>query len=63
MSYIIVLAVVILFYFLTKNYNANDYQHINVETKQTLKGDLREHEAGLLGFIDGKSCQSRWQSQ
>lgn len=58
MSYIIVLAVVILFYFLTKNYNANDYQHINVETKQTLKGDLREHEAGLLVSLMAKVAKA-----
>lgn len=64
MTYIIIGAVLVLFYFLTKNYNANDYQHIRVGTKQALKGDLREHEAGILVSLmakvakaDGRVCE------
>ena len=64
MTYVIIGAVLILFYFLTKNYNANDYQHIRLDTKQTLKGDLSEHEAGLLVALmakvakaDGRVCE------
>jgi len=37
-----------IFYMLTKGYKSSDYQHIKVDGKQTLKGDLLDHEAGLL---------------
>jgi len=63
-TYLIIGAVLVLFYFLTKNYNATEYQHIRLDTKQTLKGDLREHEAGLLVSLmakvakaDGRVCE------
>ncbi len=58
MTYMIVLAVIVLFYFLTKNYDTNAYQHINVDVKQTLKGDLREHEAGLLVALMAKVAKA-----
>lgn len=58
MSYLIAVAVIILFYFLTKNYNTNDYQHIRVNEKQTLKGELREHEAGLLVALMAKVAKA-----
>jgi len=58
MSYTIILIVILVFYFLTKNYNTNDYQHINIETKQTLKGDLKEHEAGLLVALMAKVAKA-----
>ena len=59
MSYAVILAVVLLFYFLTKNYNANDYaQKIHVEEKQVLQGDLVEHEAGLLVALMAKVAKA-----
>ncbi len=59
MTYLIVLAVIVLFYFLTKNYNADDYaQKIHVNEKQTLQGDLREHEAGLLVALMAKVAKA-----
>lgn len=59
MTYMIVLAVIVLFYFLTKNYNADDYaQKIHVNEKQTLQGDLREHEAGLLVALMAKVAKA-----
>ena len=65
MSYLIIIAViVIVFYFLTKSYNAQDYQHIRLDSKQTLNGSLEEHEAGLLVALmakvakaDGRVCE------
>jgi len=57
-TYIIIGAVLVLFYVLTKNYNASDYQHIRLDTKQTLKGDLKEHEAGLLVSLMGKVAKA-----
>ncbi len=60
----IILIVVILFYMLTRGYKTTDYQHIHVNKKQRLKGDLAEHEAGLLVSLmakvakaDGKVCE------
>ena len=58
MTYLIIGAVLVLFYVLTKNYNASDYQHIRLDTKQTLKGDLKEHEAGLLVSLMGKVAKA-----
>jgi len=49
---------------LTKGYKTADYQHIHVNKKQKLRGDLAEHEAGLLVALmakvakaDGKVCE------
>ena len=65
MTYVVIAVVIIIFYFLTKNYKADDYaQHIHLDAKQTLQGDLREHEAGLLVSLmakvakaDGRVCE------
>ena len=38
----------IVFYMLNKGYKSSDYQHIKVDGKQEFKGDLNDHEAGLL---------------
>jgi len=49
---------------LTKGYKTADYQHIHINKKQKLRGDLAEHEAGLLVALmakvakaDGKVCE------
>ena len=64
MTYIIIAVVIVVFYLLTKNYQTEAYQHINVDVKQTLRGDLAEHEAGLLVALmakvakaDGRVCE------
>ncbi|MBE0491946.1 MAG: TerB family tellurite resistance protein [Sulfurospirillum sp.] len=64
MSFLLLLGVVFVFYLLTKNYKTSDYQHIRRNVKQQLRGDLREHEAGLLVSLmakvakaDGKVCE------
>lgn len=64
MTYIIIGVVLVLFYFLTKNYQTEAYQHIKVDTKQKLQGALEDHEAGLLVALmakvakaDGKVCE------
>ncbi|PIF03708.1 MAG: molecular chaperone DjlA [Arcobacter sp.] len=38
----------IIFYMINKDYKSSDYQHIKVDGKQEFKGDLNDHEAGLL---------------
>ena len=64
MTYVIIAVVILVFYLLTKSYKTEAYQHINVDEKQTLKGDLRDHEAGLLVSLmakvakaDGRVCE------
>jgi DnaJ like chaperone protein len=64
MELLIFVAVVAVFYFLNRNYDGNDYQHIKVNVRQQLKGDLAEHEAGLLiammakvAKADGNVCE------
>jgi len=63
-TYIIIGAVLVLFYFLTKNYKSDAYQHLKVDAKQKLEGLLEEHEAGLLVALmakvakaDGQVCE------
>ncbi|WP_333805357.1 DnaJ domain-containing protein [Sulfurospirillum sp.] len=58
MTYVIIAVVIVVFYLLTKNYQTEAYQHINVDIKQTLRGDLREHEAGLLVALMAKVAKA-----
>ena len=64
MEIIIFIVVVIIFILLNKDYHKQDFRHIQVNIKQTLKGDLAEHEAGLLIALmakvakaDGNVCE------
>ena len=45
---LILIIVGVVFYMLNKGYKSSDYQNIKVDGKQALKGDLIDHEAGLL---------------
>ena len=58
MEIIVFIAVVVIFYLLNKDYNASDYQHINVNVKQELKGNLIDHEAGLLIALMAKVAKA-----
>ena len=51
MTYVIVFVVIIVFYWLTKNYNSHEYQHIQLEKKHRPSGTLAEHETGLLAAL------------
>ena len=64
MSWTVLFIVGFLFYMLTRGYKTEDYQNININIKQRLRGDLAEHEAGLLVALmakvakaDGKVCE------
>lgn len=57
-SLLLLIVVIGIFYLLTKNYKASDYQHIKLNTKQKLKGNLREHEAGLLVALMAKVAKA-----
>ena len=58
MQYVVIVVIIVIFYLLTKNYKTSDYQHINVNEKQALKGDLREHESGLLVALMAKVAKA-----
>jgi len=45
---LVLIAVAVVFYLLNRGYKSSDYQYIKVEGKQPLKGNLEDHEAGLL---------------
>ena len=64
MEIIIFIAVVAIFIMLNKDYNSQSFNHIKVNVKQDLKGDLKDHEAGLLIALmakvakaDGQICE------
>ena len=49
MTELLILVIVgVVFYMLNRGYKSSDYQHIKVDGKQAFKGDLNNHEAGLL---------------
>jgi len=49
MTELLILVIVgIVFYMINRGYKSSDYQHIQVDGKQEFKGDLNDHEAGLL---------------
>jgi len=60
----LILIVGFLFYLLTRGYKTEDYHNIHVNKKQRLRGNLEDHEAGLLVALmakvakaDGKVCE------
>ena len=65
MSELLIFVIVgIVFYILNRGYKSSDYQHIKVDGKQDFKGDLNDHEAGLLVAMlakvakaDGNVCE------
>ncbi|WP_458699490.1 TerB family tellurite resistance protein [Sulfurospirillum sp. 1307] len=58
MSYIIIVIVIVLFYLLTKGYKTEDFNHIHVDKVQSLKGSLKDHEAGLLVALMAKVAKA-----
>ncbi len=53
-----------LFYMLNRGYKAEDYMHIKINKKQTLQGNLEDHEGGILIALmakvakaDGQVCE------
>ena len=58
LSWIVFFMVIFLFYMLTKGYKTADYQNIKVGKKQILRGDLAEHEAGLLVALMAKVAKA-----
>ena len=64
MEILIFVAVVAIFIMLNKDYNKQSFNHIKINTKQDLQGNLADHEAGLLIALmakvakaDGQVCE------
>jgi DnaJ like chaperone protein len=56
---LLILALVgFVFYMLNRGYKSSDFQHIKVDGKQTLKGNLENHEAGLLVAMMAKVAKA-----
>ena len=58
------LSILVVLFFIAKNYKHEDYLNIQIDTKQKLQGNLEDHEAGLLVALmakvakaDGKICE------
>lgn len=58
MEIIILIAVVAIFIFLNKDYNSQNFNHIKINVKQDLKGNLEDHEAGLLIALMAKVAKA-----
>jgi len=64
MKLLVLFLVGFIFYMLNRNYKAEDFKNINIDTKQNFDGDIAQHEAGLLVSLmakvakaDGKVCE------
>jgi DnaJ like chaperone protein len=58
MEWLLLILVGLVFFFINKDYNPKDYQHIKPNFKQKLKGDIKEHEAGLLVALLAKVAKA-----
>ena len=57
-AFLLVVVLVVILYFINKDYNTNDYLNINLDKKQRLQGDLADHEAGILVAFLAKVAKS-----
>ena len=64
MEILVILVVITILYFIGRNYKTEEFQNINLKTKDRFEGDLQNHEAGLLVALmakvakaDGKVCE------
>ena len=64
MEILVILVVIAILYFIGRNYKTEEFQNINLKTKDRFEGDLQNHEAGLLVALmakvakaDGKVCE------
>ncbi len=56
---LLILAIVgIVFFLLNRGYKSSDFQYIKVDGKQSLKGKLEDHEAGLLVAMMAKVAKA-----
>jgi DnaJ like chaperone protein len=64
MEVIVILVVIVILFFIGKNYKTEEFKNINLKRKDKFEGDLLNHEAGLLVALmakvakaDGKICE------
>lgn len=64
MKWLVLLIIGIIIFFISKNYKTHEYTNIKLNKKENFKGDLHNHEAGLLIALmakvskaDGKVCE------
>ncbi len=64
MELIVLAVVIIILFFIGKNYKTEEFKNINLKRKERFDGDLLNHEAGLLVALmakvakaDGKVCE------
>ncbi len=64
MEIVVLLIVIVILFFIGKNYKTEEFKNINLKAKDRFNGDLLYHEAGLLVALmakvskaDGKVCE------
>lgn len=64
MELIVLAVVIVILFFIGKNYKTEEFKNINLKQKERFEGDLLNHEAGLLVALmakvakaDGKVCE------
>jgi DnaJ like chaperone protein len=64
MEIVVLLIVIVILFFIGKNYKTEEFKNINLKAKDRFEGDLLHHEAGLLVALmakvskaDGKVCE------
>ena len=64
MEIVVLLIVIVILFFIGKNYKTEEFTNINIKRKDKFEGDLLHHEAGLLVALmakvskaDGKVCE------
>ena len=64
MEIVVLLIVIVILFFIGKNYKTEEFKNINLKRKDRFEGDLLHHEAGLLVALmakvskaDGKVCE------
>lgn len=54
MELIVLAVVIIILFFIGKNYKTEEFKNINLKRKERFDGDLLNHEAGLLVALMAK---------
>lgn len=58
MEFFVLTIVIIILYFIAKNYKTEDFKNINLKRKEFFRGDILNHEAGLLVALLAKVAKA-----
>src|SRR5574344_2515310 len=58
MEFLVLTIVIIILYFIGKNYRTEDFKNINLKRKEFFRGDVLNHEAGLLVALMAKVAKA-----